>query len=232
MRTFGCLSLLLAACGEPSVVPQPVQPVDPVAAAPTPAPAPTEVAPDQPVRRLATVLEVLPGGDRYTYARMDACGSDAWVAGPIAELEVGQTLEMEGGVGMTDFKSDTHDRVFPMLLMVDAWRLAEKPLDCAAVPAPSGTPVAPEDLARMEFGVATATDIGAGYTFVELEHCGVKRWYSGPETPVKKGDLVSVKVNSVMKDFYVKSLEKKFPEIRFAQKFQKANLLPPCEGPR
>lgn len=231
MRTFGCLSLLiLAACGEPSVVPQAPSPNPAPAAVTPPAPAePAEATPPTAVRRVGKVLEVLPGGDRYTYARMDACGSDAWVAGPVVELEVGQTIEMEGGVGMVDFKSDLHDRVFPALLMVDAWRLADEELDCAAVPAPVGSPVEPEQLAEMEFGVAVTTDIGAGYTFVELEHCGKKRWYSGPGTPIKKGDLVGTFGGSIMRDFYVKSLDRKFPEIRFVQKFSRVNLLPPCE---
>ena len=45
---------------------------------------------------MAKVVEVLPAGE-YTIARMDACGVEAWTAGPPTELTVGQTVEMPTG---------------------------------------------------------------------------------------------------------------------------------------
>ena len=101
MRPLSVVVLsILFACGEPSVAPQPVEQNAPAPAAePSAAPAaPTTAdAPHNPHAtgapsgdvRVGKVLEVLLVGDRYTYARMDACGQEAWVAGPSQALEVG-----------------------------------------------------------------------------------------------------------------------------------------------
>lgn len=241
MRTSLALLLTLMACGEPSVAPQPQTIPTPQAKAPAPAPvaeaptpAPTAVAPKAEAFRQGKVLEVLPVDERYTYARMDACGTEAWVAGPAAELKVGQTVEMKGGMALTDFKSTKLDRTFPQLLMVNAWRPSDTEMDCSApTPPPAPAPVAaPADgppNENMEFGVAAEVTVGAGYTFVQLNYCGKSTWYAGPETPVKKGDSVGVAKAMVMKDFFAKSLNRKFDEIRFVQEFKKAKALPPCK---
>lgn len=212
-------------CGEPSVAPQPVEVPAPAEAKPegdAPDAAKTEAGdPAEKPVRMAKVLEVLPGGDRYTYARMDACGQEAWVAGPSSSFEVGQTLEMVGGVTMTDFKSETLGRDFDVLLMVDTWTQTDKPVDCSAMPKPvSG------DLAG---GRAAEVLEGGGYTYVRLEHCGESHWYAGPETPVKVGDNVVVERYMVREKFPAKSLDRTFDELRLAHKYLKANALPACE---
>lgn len=239
MRSFACL-FLLAACGEPALV----QKDDPAAnqkaavedghgpddghdhAEKASDEDPHAQAPKDETVRYGKVLEVLEGGERYVYARMDACGVEAWVAGPIAQgVAVGQTLAMKGGVGMVDFESKHHDRTFDKLLLVDAWKLADHEIDCSA-PLPSE---APADLSDLEFGVAKQVELGAGYTFVKLEHCGKETWYAGPETPVKEGDQVAVPKGSVMQNFRAESLSMTFDAITFVQKYQRAKVLPPCE---
>lgn len=229
MRSLVCL-LFLAACGEPALVHDDNPASQQKTAAPAPVPADAEdphaaAKPDEAVR-LGKVLEVLEGGDRYVYARMDACGAEAWVAGPIAEVKVGQTLEMKGGLGMPNFESKELGRTFEQLLLVDAWKLADHELDCSAPPSANGPPV---DMSEMEFGVAKQVELGAGYTFVELEHCGKTHWYAGPETPVKVGDQVAAPKGSVMTNFRAESLGKTFDTITFVQKYQRALAMPPCE---
>lgn len=231
MRFAVALSLLFA-CGEPPVAPQ----EDPSRSA-RPAEAPAESVPDSDVKteapsadaspaapsRVARVLEVLQESPHYTYARMDACGQEAWVAGPRAEMEVGQVLEMEGGQGLVDFESKDLGRTFDALLMVDAWRLSEKEPQCGAAP-----PAEPPGEA-LRFGTIKQILGASSYTYLELDVCGETVWVAGPERKdLEEGGLVGTPVGMENPTFYSKSLNMTFEPIYFVDWIKRARSLPPC----
>jgi hypothetical protein len=172
-----------------------------------------------PAGRLGKVVEVLDATERYTYARLDACGEEAWVAGPKLDLKVGQVVSMAGGAGMRDFKSKSLDRTFESILFVNDWTLSDsQKIECAA-------PL-PDDVA---VGTVVQVEDGGGYTYVEIERCGATQWIAGPQTPVKVGERVGAQKGQVMRDFYSKSFSRTFDELTLVQKFRKAKALPPCE---
>lgn len=83
----------------------------PTANAPAAAPAPMAApAPTGGVRQ-GKVLETMMSGG-YRYARVDFCGKEAWIAGPAADVTVGQTLETGTGATMQNFPSNTLGRTF------------------------------------------------------------------------------------------------------------------------
>ncbi len=204
------LTLFLAiACGRSD----PVAPEAPVA---PPKPAAAEAAAG-PVR-VAKVVEVLDASPHYTYARMDACGEEAWVAGPRIRIEPGQTLEMVGGQALVDFESEALGRTFDVLLMVDRWSVAAKPLDCAP---PSSEP--------LRFGTIKQILSASSYTYLELDVCGETVWVAGPERRgLEVGGLVGTPEGIKKERFYSKSLNMTFEPIYFVDWIKKARALPPC----
>lgn len=221
MRLVALLFFGLAACGEPPLAPQ----QDPASASRDDAKPPAPELPDsvpapadgEPIVRLAKVVEVLDGAPRYTFARMDACGSEAWVAGPKVEMTVGQTAEMKGGQGMVDFKSEALGRTFPELLMVDAWRATETEPQCGPPPAP------------LRFGEIVELHNTEAYTIVELSFCGAKTWVSAPARKgLEVGGLVGTPIGYESTNFYSSSLERSFDQLFMVEWIKKAKSLPPC----
>jgi hypothetical protein len=211
----------LAACGEPPVAPrEDPAPTTRVDAAPAEAPTPpTEAPPVAEPTRKATVLEVLDAAERYTFARMDACGAEAWVAGPKVEMTVGQHVEMKGGQGMTDFRSDALDRTFDQLLMVDAWRAVEE--------APSCTPAPPAEPLR--FGRIVELHETPSYSILELEHCGERVWVAGPgRDDLAVGTEVGMPLGDRTTSFHAQSVGRTFDELFLVPWIKKAKALPAC----
>lgn len=68
-------------------------------------------------------------------------------------------------------------------------------------------------------GVVVSTVNGAGYTFVELKADKGNFWAATKETPIKVGDVITLKNPMLMKNFESKSLSKTFNEIYFAEGF-------------
>ena len=221
---FAVASLFLFACGEPSVAPQ----VDPVktarpaapAAGQAEAPAPPEAPAAQ--TRVAKVVEVLQDSHHYTFARMDACGQEAWVAGPHVEMEVGQVIEMIGGQGMEDFESEELDRTFETLLMVDGWKLADSEPVCG--PPPSTEPPEP-----LRFGTVKQILGASSYTYLELDVCGETVWVAGPERKdLEVGGYVGTPIGMEKASFFSKSLNMTFEPIYFVDWIKRARGLPAC----
>ena len=207
--------------------------------APTAAPAPTETepeaapAPDAGKERLGLVLEVLPSGG-YTYARMEACGLEAWVAGPEFDLEVGSTVAMPAGTGMTNFESPTLGRTFETILFVDWFRPTDEAIDCSkmeqAPPPPPGTHGSKErELPKVKFhGRVLETMEAVGYTYALIEQCGEQTWLAGPRLPLKKGEFVATRDGNEMNNFAAKTLGRTFESIWFVSSIAIAPSGPTC----
>jgi hypothetical protein len=216
--------MLLAACGTEPAAPPP-------APAPTPAPPavpdlpPLPPAPVSMLTRTAKVVEVAKGGG-YTYARMDACGQEAWVAGPETDLKVGESVEMPLGNAMTNFEAKALGRTFDQILFVDWFEPAAHDLVCAP---PPGTAVAgPQP--RMatpakRIGVVKETMNGGGYTYARIDVCGQEEWIAGPAAKVTVGQAVATTEGAMMAGFTAPSLNRTFDQIRFV------DLILPADGP-
>ena len=70
--------------------------------------------------RTGIVLETIKTSG-YTYALMDFDGDELWVAGPVAPLEEGDEVTVEGVMGMTDFYTRSLDRTFEAILFANRY---------------------------------------------------------------------------------------------------------------
>jgi hypothetical protein len=214
------LWLLLACAPEPApTTPAPAPaPVAPVAEAPVPVPA--QPATD-PVARLAVVKEVLQT-DRYTFFRMDACGTEAWVAGPPTQgVAEGDVLAMPEGMAMTNFESATLKRTFDVILFVDWVATSDDQPQCA-----------PEVKAteNQRIGVVLEVSEAGGYHYAKLDNCGETWWLAAQGPAIQVGTTLLTEKGSVMADFTSPSTGQVFDEIVFVGRYQPVRGVPFCEG--
>jgi hypothetical protein len=66
-----------------------------------------------------TVMETM-NASRYTYARIDTGKEKIWVAGPVAEIKVGDLVSVGTGILNKEFHSKTLNRTFDEIRFVDA----------------------------------------------------------------------------------------------------------------
>ena len=216
---------LLWACGGAEQPPLEIPPAEPSPAAPglppLVLPKANEAQPpaDTKVARVAVVREVLKT-DRYTFARMDACGMEAWVAGPVMDLEVGKAVAMPAGTPVSNFESVSLGRTFEAILFVD-W-IADSEAEPACAP-----PVMPTDKQRI--GVVRETFVAGGYTYARLDHCGSEWWFaaSSPEPPL--GVTVLTDRGNEMVNFNSPSLGRTFPSIVFVNGVTPVTGVPLCD---
>lgn len=143
VAAFGALALAACDGEQPASVADPAVAPEPIAAPPPGVEAAAPVGVDDKAARYGKVLEVVPASGGYTYARVDACGMDAWIAAPPTELTVGSLIEMPIGTVMTNFDSPTLNRKFDAILFVNWVRPSTTEPDCSAPPpqqAPPGQP--------------------------------------------------------------------------------------------
>ena len=234
---FGAWALLLVGCldyGRAPDVPPPSAPAPAAAPAPAPAEAPPQDAPAEPLR-VAKVLETIDSGE-YTYGRFDACGEEAWVAGPKTPLQVGQTVEMPVGLAMADFHSPTLKRDFPVLLFVDFYRVIEGEPDCAAAAgAPAAPPPTGHDMEEKPpppkevFGTVLETMESGGYRYAHLKTCGGEVWVAGPQMPIKVGEHVVTPKGMEMNGFQSSTLQRTFASIYFVPSMAISPKPPKCD---
>lgn len=218
------LSLLLACEGPvkptaPPPAPAPAPAPAPVAEAPAPAPLPPDTT------RLARTVEVHAAGS-YTILKMDACGAEAWVAGPKTDgLTVGQVLEMPLGTAVANFESKELKRTFDELLLVE-WL---KPTDQEPRCPPrhdqhQQDPKAPSDVT----GVVKETMESGGYRYALLDVCGTDTWVAGPKVPVKVGETLLGDLSAEMTDFTSTTLGRRFDKILFLKRIAIGPKPPDC----
>jgi len=222
----------LLACGDATTEPSPPEPAaaaDPHAADPHAAADPHGDAPSSIVRR-GKVLETVPA-DSYTYARLDYCGQEAWVAGPKTELKVGGIVKMPEGSVQTNFESKALGRTLEYILFVNSFEMTdETEIDCSHLK-PATAAAAPEEEEKPALhGKVLETMQSGGYTYALVETCGgEKRWAAGQQSVVKPDRWVTAAEVLPMQDFEAKSLGRVFDEILFVPRFQIVAEGPECE---
>ena len=70
-------------------------------------------------RRSRTVVAESLSAAGYSFIRVDENGQSVWLAAPETALEVGQTVEWQGGGQMRNFTSRSLNRVFDAIIFVD-----------------------------------------------------------------------------------------------------------------
>jgi len=175
---------------DPADVPQPYLEVQPGPGGPT-----------------GVVLETMNGGG-YTYTLLDVQGEELWMAGPMSEIAVSDTLYLAGASNMGVFKSTALDRMWDEIYFIDAFQLAS---------ADDGS----------FFGTVTETMNVAGYTYVQVDVGDDNSWMAasgsedplvwlaGPEMALNVGDMLVWQGGSVMREFHSGTLNRTFAEIVF-----------------
>ena len=64
-------------------------------------------------------------------------------------------------------------------------------------------------------GTVISTLEASGYTYVEASIGDEKIWLAGPKTKLAKGDSITVKIGTPMRNFHSKTLKRDFPVIYF-----------------
>ncbi|MBJ6799489.1 DNA-binding protein [Geomonas propionica] len=108
--------------------------------------APAEAgAPEVNTNPTGKVVETMEGGG-YTYANLEvAGGTKTWVAYPVLETRVGDTLSFQGCMPMTKFQSKTLNRTFETILFCNAPEVKG-----AAKPAKEAKKAAPGEKIKVE----------------------------------------------------------------------------------
>lgn len=217
----------LIACGdsppEPAA-PEPAATADPHAAA-------TSAEGGKAIERRGKVLETV-AADSYTYARLDYCGQEAWVAGPKSELTVGSIVKMPEGTVQTNFESKTLGRTLQYVLFVDWFEATdETEIDCSHLRRPdSEAPAAPADKEEPDLhGKVLETMVSGGYRYVRLDVCGKEVWAAGQANVVKEGHFIQAMEAMPMANFEAKSLGRRFESIFFVNHFDVVPEGPECE---
>ena len=198
--------LVMSACapgddgrpGDPADVPQPYLEVAPGPGGPT-----------------GIVLETMNAGG-YTYSRLEAQEAEIWMAGPMTDLTVSDTVYLAGASNMGVFRSNELDRIWDEIYFTDAFRKAS-------------------DADGTFQGTITETMNVAGYTYVQVDvgednswmaASGSEDplvWLAGPEMTLSVGDVLSWRGGSVMREFHSGTLDRTFAEIVFVGSFTVVN---------
>lgn len=132
----------------------------------------------------------------YIYTEVESNGNRFWIAGNRVDIKAGDEVAWSGGAVMTNFTSKSLGRTFDQILFV------------SAVQAAGGAATATQ-------GKVLTVASGGGYSYVEVEAGGGKKWLAGPETHVKVGDDIQWQGGAVMYNFTSKALDRKFEQILF-----------------
>jgi len=162
----------------------------------------------------------------YTYARVAPEGDEIWVAGPRAELAVGDTVTLEGGMGMTDVESSELGRTFEAILFVNRYGTpgAADPgsADGGSGGLPSGHPQvgggagsAMDAAGAVRTGEVVEVIPAASYSYIRVRTDGGERWLAGPEVPLEPGQRIRWAEGMAMEDFESSALERTFDVLWF-----------------
>jgi len=107
-----------------------------------------DAAPDSPAAQSGTVLEAIDASS-YTYLRVDTDSGEVWLAVPAVALEVGDEVSWQPGMPMSDWHSDTLDRTWDVVYLVDEIQVGGGDAAPPAMPAghPPATAAKTDDIA-------------------------------------------------------------------------------------
>ncbi len=103
---------------------------------------------------------------QYTYLEVDTGDALVWVAGPVTQVKVGDTVEMPSGIEMINFHSSTLDRTFDKIHLVSAIQVKSQQNGSSASEASGGDAGAEPEVSGIEriAGGHTVGEIIAGKT--------------------------------------------------------------------
>lgn len=177
------------------------------AAAPVPGHPPVARSMAQPGQGNNTgkVLNIAQAGP-YTYVEVDQNGRSVWLAGNRADVAVGDQVSWGNYAVMRNFTSKSLNRVFDQILFVSSIQPAG---------ASASAPAATTAIAGAPSGVVTEVMNAAGYTYMEVESGGQKKWLAAPQSRVAVGDRVAWQGGNTMLNFKSNSLNRSFDRIDF-----------------
>jgi hypothetical protein len=181
----------------------------PIVTKPAPPPPPGTIAGQQ-----GEVLETMSSGG-YTYVRADLCGTETWIAGPPAELGVGDTVVLDKAMPMNNFKSKTLDRTFEKIVFARALGKRDGAPDCSQVAAVGAPPPSAASANGKRQGKVLETMSSGGYRYARVDFCGTETWIAGPDAPLEVGQAIETGTGARMRDFPSKTLGRTFPTIDF-----------------
>ncbi len=172
------------------------------------------------------IIETMDSG-RYTYMLLEKDGRKGWVAVPGIKVKVGQEIQLNPGVEMGKFTSNSLKRTFDQIVFTSAPGTDEHKLIMPAATdngdsaKPAGHPamekqaVDKKNWAPLSGKVVETMDSG-GYTYVCLEKEGKKTWAAVPSMKVKVGEILDLQPGPTMPNFSSKSLNRTFESIIFS----------------
>lgn len=155
------------------------------------------------VGRVVSIAQAGP----YSYVEVDQNGRRIWLAGNrTTSLARGGLVRWGDAAVMRNFKSKALNRTFDEVLFV-----------AGIVPANVGqspqTASAPTPAANT--GKVLAVMNAAGYSYIEVESEGDRKWLAAPQSTVAVDDTVAWNGGATMQNFNSKSLDRVFDEIDF-----------------
>lgn len=149
------------------------------------------------------VLNIAQAGP-YTYVEVDQNGRSVWLAGNRVNVAVGDQVHWGNYAVMRNFTSKSLNRVFDEILFVSSIQ-----------PAGAGTTPAANTAGGGPTGTVMAVMNAAGYTYIEVETDGRKKWLAAPQSHISVGDRIAWQGGNTMMNFTSKSLNRSFDTIDF-----------------
>jgi len=197
--------------------------------------------PQQPLdNRIITgkVAETMDSGG-YTYVNLDKDGQLMWIAMPSSRVAVGQEISILPGVQMGSFTSVTLNRTFDNIIFSSGLASDKAPGTAGMLAGigqqPSLPPQHPSIAATAQpaaghpsvehgtvagnatiSGKVVETMNSGGYTYINLEKDGNRKWVAVPSMKVAVGQELELKNGAVMTGFFSKTLNRTFDAVIFS----------------
>ena len=205
----------------------------------TTAPVTQATQPSEPQLLTGKVVETMNSGG-YTYVNLEKDGKRTWVAMPTLKVEVGQELKLLPGMEMGKFTSNTLNRTFDSIIFTSGVA-TDNALQKSKAPTSAGLqtsmppghpsvgqtaqPAQGQQLSATSQSASSGSTISGkvvetmnsgGYTYVNLEKDGKKRWVAAPIMQVSVGQELELRNGAVMTKFSSTSLNRTFDSIIFS----------------
>lgn len=155
----------------------------------------------QPAPAMAGVAAEVLQGAGYTYVRLTTEEGDRWVAGPMTNLAVGDTLSLPTVMDMGDFQSEALGRTFEPLYFTDTF-------------------VRPGEAPDGYSGTVLQAFQADRYVILEVESDAGPVWIAATAAGVSEGDRVAWGDGTMMQGFYSSTLDRTFDAILFVNGIQ------------